>query len=1030
MIAELQKKTPWKGNADALASRLRQKIEGEVRFDDGSRAIYAADASNYRFPPIGVVIPKTIEDVVETVAVARSFDAPILSRGGGTSLAGQCCNHAVVMDMSKHLHKIVDLHPGLRYARVQPGIVLDSLRAETRKHGLTFGPDPATHDHCTLGGMLGNDSCGSHSVMAQFYGPGSRVADNVEELEILTYDGLRLKVGKTSPRELERIIHEGGPRGQIYGRLKALRDKYASLIERRYPKIPRRVSGYNLDDLLPDKGFNVAAALVGSEATCVTILEAKLTLIKEPPKRSLLMLGYPSVFEAADHVMEILPFKPTALEGFDDLLIDFNRAKGTNTKYLHLLPEGKGWLLVEVGGDTQEEADARAAAIMARLAACAHPPKMKLYDHAEAEKDLWEIRESGLGATAFIPNRPDQWPGWEDSAVRPEKMGAYLRKLRVLMDKYNYRTSFYGHFGQGCVHCRLPFDLYTNQGIKKYRAFLDEAADLVISMGGSLSGEHGDGQCRAELLPKMFGPELVEAFREFKAIWDPRNKMNPGKIVEPNPIISDLRLGADYRPWEPDTYFKYPSEDGSFARAALRCVGVGKCRRHEGGTMCPSYRVTLEEEHSTRGRAHMLFEMLNGGVVKNGWRDQHVFDSLDLCLSCKGCKADCPVNVDMATYKAEFLSHYYKGRLRPRAAYAMGLIYWWARIASHFPRVVNYFSKTEPFATVVKWIGGIAPERKMPRFARQTFRAWFKERGGSRIKQGRPVILWPDTFNNHFFPPVLQSMVEVLEAAGFRVVIPEKQLCCGRPLYDYGMLPTAIKLLRQTLDALKTDIAADTPIVGCEPSCIAVFRDELKNLFPNDHDARRLSNNVLTLGEFLKKHAPHFQIPQLDADAILHGHCHHKAVMGLESEEDVLRQAVVKMNVLDSGCCGMAGSFGFEKEKYDVSVKCGELVLLPKVREAGQRTLIVADGFSCREQIEQLTNQKPLHTAQVVELALRHGAVRKPSPKPAKPSRESLTRPPRRRTLVLAGAVAAGIAIAAGAGLLLCRRPSKHSGVT
>jgi len=955
-------------DAEALAAELRTSIRGEVRFDDGSRALYATDSSNYRQVPIGVVIPRDTEDVIATVAVCRRYGAPILARGCGTSLAGQCCNIAVIMDMSKYMHQIIELDPQKKLARVQPGIILDDLRNAAEQYKLTFGPDPATHSRCTLGGMIGNNSCGVHSVMA------GKTDDNIEELEILTYDGLRMRVGRTNDEELERIIKEGGRRGEIYARLKSLRDRYASLIRERYPKIPRRVSGYNLDQLLPENGFHVARALVGSECTCVTVLEATTRLVYSPPARTLLVLGYPDVYIAADHLMEILAHQPIALEGLDDRLIDGMRKKGLHPESIKLLPGGGGWLLVEFGGETRQEAADRARELMEELASKANAPGMKLFDNPEEAQLVWKVRESGLGASAFVPGEKLNWEGWEDSAVPPENLGNYLRDLRKLYDKYGYNGDLYGHFGQGCVHTRTDFDLETTEGIRTFRSFLEDAADLVVRYGGSLSGEHGDGQARAELLPKMFGNELVEAFREFKAIWDPHWKMNPGKVVNAYRIDENLRLGASYHPPQLKTHFKFPDDQGSFSRATLRCVGVGACRRMEGGTMCPSFMVTREEEHSTRGRARLLFEMLQGNPLKDGWRDEHVKEALDLCLACKGCKGDCPVNVDMATYKAEFLSHFYKGRLRPLTAYSMGLIYWWARLAARIPGVVNFFTRTPLLRSMAKALAGIAPERQIPAFAPQTFKQWFHQRGPRN--EGRPrVILWPDTFNNYFHPEVARAAVEVLEAVGYAIEVPQRSLCCGRPLYDFGMLNLAERLLRQNLDTLRPLLAAGVPVVGLEPSCVAVFRDELLNLFPNDPDAKRLSQQSFLLSEFLEKRVENYQPPKLQGKAIVHGHCHHHAIMKMKAEKAVLTKLGLDFEILDSGCCGMAGSFGFEKDHYDVSMQVGERVLLPAVRNASKDTLIIADGFSCREQIAQATGRRALHLAQVIQMAMHKAAL-------------------------------------------------------
>jgi FAD/FMN-containing dehydrogenase/Fe-S oxidoreductase len=953
-------------DASGLASALTRHVRGDVRFDDGTRALYATDGSNYRQIPIGVVLPYNADDVIATVSIAREFGAPILCRGGGTSLAGQCCNVAVVLDFTKYMAEIIEIDPARRIARVQPGVVLDRLRNAAEKHHLTFGPDPATHDRCTLGGMIGNNSCGVHSVMA------GKTDDNIEELEILTYDGVRMKAGQTSEAELEEIVGEGGRRSDIYAGLKRLRDTYSGLIRKRYPNIPRRVSGYNLDYLLPENGFHVARALVGTEGTCVTVLEASCRLVESPPERVLLVIAYPDIFQCADRVPEIMAHHPIGLEGIDELLVEFSRRRQLNPEGLALLFPGGGWLFAEFGADTIAEAESQARALMQSLSHGAKPPSMRLFTDKRQARQVWDVRESALGATSHVPGEPPGWEGWEDAAVTPDKLGSYLRDLHKLMQGYSYRSALYGHFGHACVHMRINFDLESAQGIAKYRKFVEEAADLVISYGGSLSGEHGDGQSRAELLPKMFGPELVHAFQEFKALWDPDWKMNPGKLVEPYKLDENLRLGADYKPWQPQTHFQFPEDHGSLASATLRCVGVGKCRRDEGGVMCPSFRVTREEEHSTRGRAHLLWEMTKGDVIKDGWRDQHVKDSLDLCLACKGCKSDCPVGVDVATYKAEFLSHYYKGRLRPRSAYAFGNIEVWARLASRAPGLINLTTQLPFLRDIAKLAAGISRERNIPTFAPRTFRHWFNRREPKNIN-GEPVLLWPDTFNNYFLPDTAKAAVEVLELAGYRVVLPKAHLCCGRPLYDWGMLDRAKKLLLAILGALETEIKIkqDTPIVVLEPSCAAVFRDELLNLFPKDDRARRLSRQTFLLSEFLEQKAKHLQLPKLARKALVHGHCHHKSVMRMTDEESVLRKMGIDFHAPAPGCCGMAGSFGFEADKYETSLAIGELELLPAVRKADPDCLVIADGFSCREQIAQCTNRRALHLAEVIQMAAR-----------------------------------------------------------
>jgi FAD/FMN-containing dehydrogenase/Fe-S oxidoreductase len=963
----------------ALAAELTSAIEGEVRFDRGSRALYSTDASNYRQVPIGVVVPKTTDDVVATLHVCRERGAPVLSRGGGTSLAGECCNVAVVVDFSKYLNAIIEIDPTKKRARVAPGCTLDELNhAATAQHRLTFGPDPSTHAQCTLGGMIGNNACGVHSVLAGK--ERARTSDNVAEMNVVTYDGTRMRVGPTSDLELDEIIRTGGRRGEIYGRMRDLRDRYSGLIRERFPTIPRRVSGYNLDDLLPERGFNVARVLAGSEGTLAAILDATVELVEWPRTTVLLALGYSDVFRAADDVPAILEHAPMGLEGMDDRIVGAVREKRLYPGFENLLPEGGGWLLVEFGGDAPGEAEHLAELCVRDLDGSASSPAMVLHRDPAAQAVLWRVRESGLGATSYSSRYGEAWPGWEDSAVAPPDLGRYLRDLRRLFDRYGYSAALYGHFGQGCIHSRINFDFRTAEGIDRYRRFVYEAAHLVTRYGGSISGEHGDGQARGELLPIMFGEELMHAFRELKTIWDPQWKMNPGKVIDPYRNDEHLRLHPDsYRPRAVDTQFALSEDGGAFFHAAQRCVGVGKCRRLDGGTMCPSYMVTREEKHTTRGRAHMLFEMMQGEVLAKGWRDDNVFESLELCLSCKGCKIECPVGVDMANYKAEFLSHYYKRRLRPRAAYALGLIFVWARVGSLVPNLANLALHASVVSGVLKRAAGVAQQRPAPRLASTTLRHWFAGRR-KPASSGPRVVLWPDTFSDYFHPEVGRAAVEVLEAAGYSVALPPRSLCCGRPLYDYGMLDTAQLLLRRTLAALQPEIESGTPIVGLEPSCVAVFRDELTELLPHDEDARRLGKQFVTLGELLQ--AADVDLPRLSAKALVHPHCHHEAVMGLAAEKALLDRLGLEWETTGAGCCGLAGSFGFEAgTKHDVSVAAGNRKLAPLIRNSEESTLLVADGFSCRTQIEHLTGRRALHTAEVVHMAVngaRDPSIRAP----------------------------------------------------
>ncbi len=950
--------------AHTLEAELRRMVTGEVRFDRGTRAIYATDSSNYRHIPIGVVLPRTREDVMNTVAICRRHHAPLLSRGAGTSLAGQCCNVAVILDFSKYLNQVLEINPAEQWVRVEPGIVLDTLQAEVKQHGLFFAPDPATHSHCTLGGMIGNNSCGSHALL------GGKTCDNTLELEVLLYDGTILTVGPTSPEDLQAIVAAGGRRSEIYAGLLHLRDEYAALVRERFPQIPRRVSGYNLDELLPENGFNVARALVGSEATCVVILSAKLRLIRNPSCRTLVVAGYPNIFQAADAVPSILEHKPIAVEGVDRALIRQMEKKSMLQENIALLPPGDGWLFVEFGADSAEESHRQARSFAATLPQGVHA---KVLENVADQKRLWEVRENGLGATAIVPGEMPRSEGWEDHAVAPERLGSYLRAFDQLLGEFGYSTSYYGHFGQACVHVRINFDLRTAPGIRTFRAFLDRAADLVVAHGGSLSGEHGDGQARGVLLERMFGPELIHAFERFKHLWDPAGRMNPGKLVRAGQPHANLRYGADYAPANPNTHFAYAADNGSFAQATERCVGVGKCRKEAAGTMCPSYMATRDERHSTRGRAHALFEMLQGEAIGGRpgeamWNDHAVKESLDLCLSCKACKSECPVNVDMATYKAEFMAHFYRANRRPLNSYAFGYIDQFARAAAiASPELLNLLLKAPGVSAAGKLLLGIASERTIPQFAPRLFRGSSSARDTTRAD----VLLWPDTFNSYFDPQTAAAAQRVLERAGFRVHVPREHVCCGRPLYDFGFLDEARRYMLRNVDRIGAAIDAGLPVVVLEPSCASVFRDDAPGLLPGNRRVQKLAKQTYLLSEFLETFAPGWQPPQWPVQAIVQGHCHHKALMKMTAEEAVLRRMGATVTVLDAGCCGMAGPFGFEADKYQVSQALAHRVLVPAVHAAPATAAIVADGFSCREAIRQNTQRHGIHLAEVLDLASR-----------------------------------------------------------
>ncbi|MEO8142702.1 MAG: FAD-linked oxidase C-terminal domain-containing protein, partial [Betaproteobacteria bacterium] len=821
------------------------------------------------------------------------------------------------------------------------------------------------------GGMIGNNSCGAHSVMA------GKTVENIGALEVLTYDGARFWCGPTSEPELDAIIRRGGRQGELYAKLRSLRDRYADLIRGRFPKIKRRVSGYNLDQLLPENGFNVARALVGSEGTCAITLQALTRLVRSPRERVLLVTGFDDIYMAGDAVPQVLAAAPIACEGLDTGIIGGLRERGLKLEDIALLPAGNAWLMVEFGADTPEEAMDQADALKAVLGGTI------IVDRSLMNR-IWTIRETGASATALklkSHDGPDPVVGWEDAAVDPMRLGDYLREFQQLVDRYGYRTSLYGHFGDGCIHARINFELRTEEGIAHWRGFLREAAELVVAYGGSMSGEHGDGQARAELLPVMYGPELMAAFREFKRIWDPQGRMNPGKLVdslgEVYRVDENLRQGPAYKPVTLATRMTFLSNEGDgFTRAAERCIGMGKCRSAEGGTMCPSYRATKEERFSTRGRARLLGEMLRGEVITDGWQSEEVKEALDLCLACKGCRSDCPTHTDMASYKAEFLSHYHEQRARPRQAHSMGRIGEWAPLAMRAPHLINALSGLPVLSTVIKSVAGIATQRSLPLFARRSFCSQFEalqrgrrdpaRAGGTR--RGDPVILFPDTFSNFFRPQGALSAVRVLEASGARVSLPREKLCCGRPYYDFGMLDKARASLEKIVAALAHDIESGTPVVVLEPGCHSVFRDEMVKLLPGNPAAAKLAQQAVSLADFLDQRG--WQPRAIGGQALLHGHCHQKALGGTRADVKLLEAAGIETSAPETGCCGMAGAFGLRPETYDTSVQIANLSLLPKINGTTAETLIVANGFSCREQIEDLGRRETLHLADVLARTL------------------------------------------------------------
>ncbi|GGX63178.1 FAD-binding and (Fe-S)-binding domain-containing protein [Streptomyces minutiscleroticus] len=944
---------PRTGPRAEVRAALRAAVRGEVDFGPTARALTTMDASNYRRVPLGVVAPADADDVAAALSVCREHGVPVVARGGGTSIAGQATGTGVVLDFTRHMNRVLSLDPAGRRAVVQPGLVLDRLQEAAAPHGLRFGPDPSTHGRCTLGGMIGNNSCGSHSVA------WGTTADNVAELSVIDGGGRALRLGRN---------WAGAPEG-----LRPLVETALGPLRTGFPSLPRRISGYALDALLPENGADVARSFCGSEGTLGLLTEAVVQLVEAPRAKALAVLGYADEGAAAEAAPGLLPHGPLTVEGMAADLV--RGAAG--------LPRGGAWLFAETGGGTPAEARARADALVRAADAV---DALVVTDPA-AQRALWRVREDAGGTATRMRDGAEAWPGWEDCAVPPARLGPYLRDFRALLAAHGLRGTPYGHFGDGCIHVRIDFDLVTDAGVARFRRFSEELADLVVSHGGSLSGEHGDGQARAELLPRMYGPELTGLFERVKGVWDPDDLLNPGMLVRPAPLDANLRFAV--LPREPvDVAFGYPRDGGDFAAAVRRCVGVAKCRTRtapDGGVMCPSFRATGEEEHSTRGRARLLHEMLAGGVVTDGWRSEEVRDALDLCLSCRGCRSDCPVGVDMATYKAEFLHHHYAGRRRPAAHYAMGWLPLWLRTAARLrlARPLNALASVRPLARRAKRLGGVAAERELPELARRTFRTWFTRRSGAAGAAGgqdrAALLLWPDTFTDHFSPSVGRAAVRVLEAAGQRPGLPPDGVCCGLTYVSTGQLDRARAVLRRTLDLMEPHLGR--PVVVLEPSCAAALRADLPELLHDDPRARRLADAVVTFAEALEKHAPDWEPPRLDRPAVGQTHCHQHAVLG-DAAERRLRARAGLTGDLAGGCCGLAGNFGFERGHYEVSVACAQEQLLPAVRSAPEGAVVLADGFSCRTQLEQLGDRRGRHLAEVLAEAL-------PEPSPAPSSAPS-----------------------------------------
>jgi FAD/FMN-containing dehydrogenase/Fe-S oxidoreductase len=954
-------------SADRLARALQERVKGEVRFDAHSRLLYSTDASLYRIMPVGVVLPRDAADVQVAVALAAEHGVPVLPRGGGTALAGQTVGAALVLDFGKYMNQVLEIDPDARRARVQPGVRLDRLNRAAAPHGLQFGPDPATIRQCCLGGMIGNNSCGARSLV---YG---KTGDHVHTLDCVMHDGYAAHFG---PVRRDAVARMGGREGELARGVMALLEPERARILERYPRIPRRVSGYNFDALLGTPELNLADLVVGSEGTLATVVEASLGLVPVPRARALVLLSFRERFTSFDAVPAILPERGlSALEIVDSRVLQGARQLlAYRPTAAFAAPDAMGVLFVEFSGDSAGEVAELAEGFAARAGGLPGRPTPGVFLDPKAQTAAWELRQAATGllyrTTATRDIKPQEFV--EDTGVPPERLGEYVRRFESIVQQHGTTTGWFGHAGQGCLHIRVDLNLKLGEDVHRMQGIARDVAELVVEFGGSLSGEHGDGLARSEFLPLMFGPEILELHRGVKAVFDPDGRMNPGgKIVPPYQRMSDnLRFGESYRATPPETWFDY-SVDGGWDKAVEKCNGMAVCRKLDAGTMCPSFQVTLEEEHSTRGRANSLREAMTGGLP--GMRSEEVLDALDLCLECKGCKTECPVGVDMARYKAEFLAQHYKATGHtPREALFFGRIRDFAKAGSLAPRLANFGNRL--MGRAMKAAAHVHPDRHLPVLAAEPFRRAFGKRHprGPKPASGerRPtVILLDDTFHNYFQPGPLHAAVTVLERAGFEVRIPHKQVCCGRAAISKGLLDHARELQTELVEVLSTDVGHGTWIVGLEPSCLLTLRDELPDLV-RDPRAKEIAGSAVLLEEFLAA-LPDWKPGRLDRRAVVHGHCHQKAIVGMKPTVDVLsRVEGLDFTVLDSGCCGMAGSFGYEKGHYEVSRAAGERVLFPAVRGSAPADLIVAPGFSCRTQIGDFCDgRKAIHTAELLAMA-------------------------------------------------------------
>ena len=949
-------------DVERIAHELRHHEVDDVLVAGVDRAAYSTDASLYRVVPRAVVRPRHTDDVLETLAVARSLGVPVTARGAGTSCAGNAVGPGIVMDFSKHMNKVLDVDIEGRRAVVQAGAVHQSLQRVVLPHGVRFGPDPSSHTRCTIGGMIGNNACGSRALA---YG---KTSDNVLGLRMATAGGELLRLSHGTPREQMAGAHP------YLARLDELVNANLATIRQEFGRFDRQVSGYALETLLPERGFDVTRFMAGTEGTLGVLTEATVRLVTDPEHRILVALGYEDMASAGDAAPLVRTFSPIACEGMDRRLVDVLIAR-RGVSAVPQLPQGSGWLLVEIAGDDLDEVMARAQAC---LVGCGAIDGRIVTDVATAAA-LWKVREDGAGLAGRSPQDLPAWPGWEDAAVPPEKLGAYLRDFDALMIAHGLSGLPYGHFGDGCLHIRIDFPLGRPGGTDLLHEFLGESAKLVARYGGSMSGEHGDGRARSEYLSSMYSPEALGLFAGVKEIFDPANLLNPGVLVDPSPAAADVRM-AHVPPLTQDLALAYTHDGGDFAQAVHRCTGVGKCRASTIGTtnvMCPSYAATGDEKDSTRGRARLLQEMvqggLNGGFVKDGWRSKEVHEALDLCLSCKGCTSDCPTGIDMPAFKSEVLHQTYKGRMRPRSHYALGQLPRWVRLGRRFTGLFNLALATTEKLPALKRLAGVDPRRSVPALAGESFRDWCRANGvgffdhaaASEQVPENAVVIMVDTFTDHFSPEVGQAAVRVLRRAGWEPFVVERAGCCGLTWISTGQLDGAKKQLRALVSDLAPAAERHVPVIGLEPSCTAVVRGDAAELLPGDADAALVSRSTSTLAEFLAGD-DRWAAPDLaGVDVVAQPHCHHHGVMGWSPDAALLRGAGANLQQL-GGCCGLAGNFGVEQGHYEVSVKVAEQHLFPAM-DAKPDAALLADGFSCRTQIADLTERRGIHLAQLLD---------------------------------------------------------------